>query len=142
MFYFGYLAWTYPTTILIQKLPVGRYVSVNTVCWGVFVACTALCTNFGGLMTARFLLGVAEATITPAFIFITSQWYTREEIPLRTGAWFAGNSFGGFLGSVLAYAIGQIKTSISSWQWLFIVSCSCQIRSQLIHSYEDLWRFH
>ncbi|KAE9407903.1 MFS general substrate transporter [Gymnopus androsaceus JB14] len=121
IFYFGYLAWTYPTTILIQKLPVGRYVSINTIIWGVIVACTALCTNFGGLATTRFLLGVAEATTTPAFIFITSMWYTREEIPFRTGTWFAGNSFGGFVGSVLAYAIGKIESSISPWQWLFII---------------------
>lgn len=42
-------------------------------------------------MTVRFLLGVAEATITPAFMFITSTWYTRDEIPIRTGIWFAGN---------------------------------------------------
>ncbi|KIK68489.1 hypothetical protein GYMLUDRAFT_256207 [Collybiopsis luxurians FD-317 M1] len=121
IFYFGYLGWAYPTTLLIQRLPVGRYVSVNTILWGVIVACTALCTNFGGLMTVRFLLGVAEATITPAFVYITSMWYTREEIPFRTGTWFAGNSFGGFVASVLAYAIGKIEGALSPWQWLFII---------------------
>ncbi|KAJ3793024.1 major facilitator superfamily domain-containing protein [Lentinula aff. detonsa] len=121
VFYFGYLGWTYPTTILIQKLPVGRYVSINTVIWGFVVACTALCTNYGGLISARFLLGMVESTTTPAFVYVTSMWYTREEIPVRTGTWFAGNSFGGFVASVLAYAIGQVEGSIAPWQWLFII---------------------
>jgi hypothetical protein len=31
IFYFGYFIWEYPTTYLIQKLPVGKYVGINTV---------------------------------------------------------------------------------------------------------------
>jgi hypothetical protein len=31
IFYFGYFLWEYPTTFLIQKLPVGKYVGVNTI---------------------------------------------------------------------------------------------------------------
>jgi hypothetical protein len=31
IFYFGYFFWEYPTTWLIQKLPVGKYVGVNTI---------------------------------------------------------------------------------------------------------------
>jgi MFS family permease len=91
VFYFGYLGWVYPTTLLIARLPAAKYLTANTLFWGAVVALTAACTNFGGLMTVRILLGVAEATITPAFMFITSTWYTRDEIPTRTGLWFAGN---------------------------------------------------
>ncbi len=59
IFYFGYLAFEYPTTILIQKLPVGKYLAGVCLIWGTIVACTAACTSFGGLATCRFLLGVA-----------------------------------------------------------------------------------
>ncbi|KAK0216190.1 major facilitator superfamily domain-containing protein [Armillaria fumosa] len=121
VFYFGYLGWAYPTTYLIQRLPVGKYVSINTIIWGALVALTAACKNFGGLVTVRFLLGVAEATITPAFVYITSMWYTRDEIPIKTGAWFAGNSFGGLVASLAAYGIGRIEEPLSPWQWLFII---------------------
>ncbi|PBK80987.1 MFS general substrate transporter [Armillaria gallica] len=111
IFYFGYLGWAYPTRYLIQRLP------------GTLVALTTACKNFGGFVTVRFLLGVAEATITPAFIYITSMWYTRDEILVKTGAWFAGNSFGGLVASLAAYGIGRIEEPLSPWQWLFIVSC-------------------
>ncbi|KAJ5102812.1 hypothetical protein N7532_003341 [Penicillium argentinense] len=121
IFYFGYLGWAYPTTLLIAHLPAAKYLSANTLLWGAVVALTAACTNFGGLMTVRFLLGVAEATITPAFMFITSTWYTRDEIPTRTGLWFAGNSFGGIVSSLLAYGLGHVKDQVGPWRWMFIV---------------------
>lgn len=121
MFYFGYLFFEYPTTIFIQKLPVGKYLAGVCLMWGVIVASTAGCSNFGGLATVRFMLGVAEATISPAFVYVTSIWYTRDEIPARTGVWFAGNSCGGFIASLLAYGIGQIEHPLAPWQWMFII---------------------
>jgi MFS family permease len=75
IFYFGYLLYEYPTTILIQRLRVSKYLTVVTFLWGAVVAVTAACSSFGGLATCRFLLGVAEATISPAFVYITSMWY-------------------------------------------------------------------
>lgn len=59
IFYFGYLAFEYPTTILIQKLPIGKYLSGVCLIWGIIVACTAATSSFGGLASMRFLLGVA-----------------------------------------------------------------------------------
>ncbi|KAF2852605.1 MFS general substrate transporter [Plenodomus tracheiphilus IPT5] len=122
VFYFGYFFWEYPTTYLIPRLPVAKYLAINTLIWGLVVALTAVCSTYGGLLIARFLLGVAEATITPAFIFITSTWYTRDEIPTRTGYWFAGNSIGGLLASFLAFGIGHIEdTALKPWKYMYII---------------------
>lgn len=71
-------------------------------------------------MTVRFLLGVAEATISPAFLYITAMWYTRSEIPTRIGIWFAGNSLGGLIANFIAYGIGHIQKPLEPWHWLFI----------------------
>ncbi|KAI2622742.1 putative allantoate permease [Hypomontagnella submonticulosa] len=121
VFYFGYFLWAYPTTLLVARLPVAKYLAVNTFFWGAVVALTAACSNYGGLITVRFFLGVAEATVSPALMFITSTWYTRDEIPTRTGIWFAGNSVGGIVSSLLAYGIGHITNSLSPWRWMFII---------------------
>lgn len=98
-----------------------KYLAANTFFWGAVVAVTAACSNYGGLLTVRFLLGVAEATITPAFMFITSTFYTRDEIPVRTGIWFAGNSVGGLVASFIAFGCGHITTSLSPWHWMYII---------------------
>ncbi|KAK7909179.1 allantoate permease [Apiospora marii] len=126
VFYFGYFAWAYPTTLLVARLPVGRYLAANTLFWGAVVALTAACVNYRGLLTVRFLLGVAEATVSPALMFVTSTWYTRDEIPTRTGIWFAGNSVGGIVSSFLAFGIGHIRqdhdaSHVGPWRWMFII---------------------
>ncbi|KAH6603177.1 major facilitator superfamily transporter [Trichoderma cornu-damae] len=121
IFYFGYLGWAYPTTLLIARLPTAKYLTCNTVVWGAVVALTAACSSFGGLLAVRFFLGVAEATITPAFMFLTSTWYTRDEMPTRVGIWFAGNSIGGLLSSLIAFGLGHIKDNVHPWRWMYIV---------------------
>ena len=45
--------------------------------------CHAACTNFSGLMAARFFLGVGEAAVAPGFSLITGLFYKRREQPLR-----------------------------------------------------------
>lgn len=107
--------------MLIARLPTGKYLTANTLFWGTVVALTAACHSFGGLMTVRFLLGVAEATITPGFMFLTSTWYTRDEMPTRVGTWFAGNSVGGLVSSILAYGVGHIEGEIRPWRWMYII---------------------
>lgn len=121
IFYFGYLIWEYPTTVLIARLPTAKYLTFNTLVWGAVVALTAACTNFGGLMAVRFLLGMAEATITPAFMFLTSTWYTRDEMPTRVGIWFAGNSIGGIISSLIAFGLGHVHDNVHPWRWMYIL---------------------
>ncbi|PYH92088.1 MFS general substrate transporter [Aspergillus ellipticus CBS 707.79] len=121
IFYFGYFFWEGPTNWLIPRVPVAQYLAFNTLFWGAVVLLTAACSNYGGLLAVRFLLGIAEATITPAFMFITSTWYTRDEIPTRTGLWFSGNSVGGLVASLLAYGIGHIPHPLHPWQWMFLI---------------------
>jgi len=66
----GVLVGEYPTNLLLQKLPVGKYLAANVFCWGVVIACSAATKNFAGLMVVRFLLGIFEACVQPAFIIM------------------------------------------------------------------------
>ena len=119
--------WEYPTTILIQKVPIGKYLSMTVTAWGAVVLTTAACTNFGGLAVTRFLLGLLEATTVPSFIYITSQWYTRDESPVRTGLWFVGTDLGGAFAALIIYGLGHAKTSLEPWRYMFIVSSSIRL---------------
>lgn len=71
--------------MLVARLPIGKYLAGTTLFWGAVVALTAACSSYGGLITVRFLLGMAEATVTPALMFVTTSIYTRDEVPKRTG---------------------------------------------------------
>lgn len=77
--YMGVLVGEYPTNVLLQKLPVAKYLSANVFCWGVVITCSAACKNFGSLMAVRFLLGVFESCVQPSFIIMTSMWVSSRQ---------------------------------------------------------------
>ncbi|KAJ9150456.1 Pantothenate transporter [Pleurostoma richardsiae] len=121
MFYFGYLAFSYPASLLMVRCPIGKYLAVNFLIWGVILACHAATKSFAGMMLVRFFLGAAESSVSPGFSLITGMWYRREEQPLRHGLWFTGNSAATAVGGLLAYAIAHIHGGLASWKWLFII---------------------
>ncbi|KAF4158451.1 hypothetical protein CNMCM6936_002509 [Aspergillus lentulus] len=121
IFYFGYLFFSYPASILMVKFPLGKYLACNFMLWAIVLACHAATTNFAGLMVARFFLGCTEASVSSGFSLITSLWYRTSEQPLRHGIWFCGNSISMIIGNLVAVGIWQIKTGLQSWKWLFII---------------------
>ncbi|KAK5151718.1 hypothetical protein LTR16_004164 [Cryomyces antarcticus] len=128
IFYFGFLAWAFPTNFLMQRLPIGRYLGFNIFLWGVLLMAQAGATNFATLAVLRALSGAAEACSDPSFMLITSMWYTRREQPIRMGLWYTANGFGIALGGLLGYAIGHIQGSLPSWKFEFlIIGALCSI---------------
>ncbi|KAJ6123896.1 hypothetical protein N7471_011213 [Penicillium samsonianum] len=121
IFYFGYLFFSYPASLLMVKFPLGKYLSTVFILWAIVLACHAATTNFAGLMVARFFLGCTEASLSPGFTLITSLWYRTSEQPLRHGIWFCGNSLSLIFGNLIAVGILQIENSLKAWQWLFII---------------------
>jgi MFS transporter, ACS family, allantoate permease len=53
MFYFGYLAWEYPTNRLLQRLPLAKYSAFCVIAWGTVLALFATVSNFGGAVAVR-----------------------------------------------------------------------------------------
>ncbi|RSL84892.1 hypothetical protein CEP51_003651 [Fusarium floridanum] len=121
IYYFGYLAFSYPASYLIVKLPLGKLIASACTMWGAVLIASAGSFNASGLLAARFFLGVAEASIAPGLATMVSMWYKKSEQPLRHGVWFMGNVMAGFFSSLLSYAISFIKADISPWQILFII---------------------
>ncbi|KAJ7636091.1 MFS general substrate transporter [Mycena polygramma] len=135
LFYFGWLAWALPTNLLMQKFPLNKYLAFNIFIWGALLMAQAGSRNFTDLAILRTISGAAEATADPAFVLITSTWYTREQQPTRIGYWYCANGVGIGLGGLLGFAIGnsflypqflhgadgtQIK-GLPSWKYEFLI---------------------
>ncbi|KAI9036395.1 allantoate permease family MFS transporter [Aspergillus affinis] len=126
LFYFGYLAWEYPTNRLLQLLPLGKYSAACIIIWGSILCCFAAVHNFPGAVAIRFFLGVFEASVTPGFALLTSQWYTKQEQGSRVNIWFSFNGWGQILGGFVAYgiAVGTERhgSAIEPWKIVFLVT--------------------
>ncbi|SMR54054.1 unnamed protein product [Zymoseptoria tritici ST99CH_3D1] len=121
IFYFGFLAWAIPTNLLLQRLPVAKYLGFNIFLWGFFLMLQAVSHNFATLAALRAISGAAEAVADPAFMIVTGMWYTRRQQPIRFGIWYSANGLGIALGGLLGYGIGNIKGSLPSWKFEFLI---------------------
>ena len=125
IFYIGYLGFEYPTSRLLQRLPLAKYSAFNIILWGLTLSCTAATSNFAGIASVRLLLGMFEAAVTPGFVLFTSQWYTKKEQGLRTGIWCSFNGFANVLGGLVAYGVAQgpfgRSVALAGWKIVFLV---------------------
>ncbi|PYH37483.1 major facilitator superfamily transporter [Aspergillus neoniger CBS 115656] len=122
LFYLGQLVAEYPFIYLMSRLPLTKFVGATIVFWGAVCMCLAAPTNFAGFGAVRFLLGVTEGAVSPAFVTLTSMWYRKQEHASRVGIWVTMNGLAQVLGSLLMYGIGkQHYPRLEPWRVLFLV---------------------
>ncbi|TAQ84342.1 hypothetical protein B7494_g7343 [Chlorociboria aeruginascens] len=127
IFYFGYLAFQFPSGYFLQRLPIGKFLSIATVAWGIVLITTPACVNFGGIAANRFILGALEATVNPGFVLIMSMWYTSAEQPLRLEIYYCTNGIATMFGGLIGYAVGHITTGLPQWEYVFLIFGSISI---------------
>ncbi|GAM40261.1 hypothetical protein TCE0_038f12476 [Talaromyces pinophilus] len=133
VFYFGWLIWSIPSNLIMQRCRPGWYLSFNIFLWGALLMCQAAAHNFSTLTVLRVLSGAFEAIADPAFMLFTSMFYTREEQPSRISAWYAWNGIGVAGGGLIGYGIGQIDGALASWRYEFlIVGAICSFWAMLL----------
>ena len=90
------------------------------------LACFAGVKDFSGSVAVRFFLGVLEASVTPGFALLTSQWYTKAEQGARVNYWFSFNGVAQILGGFIAYGISvgsrEHGSAIEPWKTIFLVT--------------------
>lgn len=82
-----------------------------------------LVNSYGGLIVARFFLGVAEAGFFPAATYLLTIWYRRYEVQRRMAVFYAAASLSGAFSGLLAYAISKMDgvADLAGWKWIFIL---------------------
>ncbi|KAL9634909.1 MAG: hypothetical protein Q9204_002818 [Flavoplaca sp. TL-2023a] len=121
-FFIAFLIAEVPNAIVLQRVPVAKWLGLNVILWGIATACTAAAKDYVTLLTARIFLGIFEAAIAPCLILISSQWYTKSEAAPRFSIWYAGLGVGQIIGGIVSYAFQQVKNpTFSGWKIMFIV---------------------
>ncbi|KAK3679273.1 hypothetical protein LTR78_000834 [Recurvomyces mirabilis] len=89
--------------------------------WGFVATIQAAAKSWGGLMTCRFFLAIAEAAFGPGVPLYLSFFYPRDKVGFRHGVFISGAAMANAYGGVLAYGITQIKGSLAPWKILFLI---------------------
>ncbi|KAH8649204.1 MFS transporter [Xylariales sp. PMI_506] len=122
IFYLGYLVSQPLSGIALQRFPAPKCLSICVFLWSFILFMHATCDNWPKLMVVRFFLGLVEGCTFPAFMLITNGWYPRKNQSFRMGFWFSFNGIAQILGGLLAFGLGNIKSSIQSWKWMYLIT--------------------
>ncbi|WWD16928.1 hypothetical protein CI109_101360 [Kwoniella shandongensis] len=122
IFYLTYLVGEFPGNYVLHRFHVGRTLAGFMFSWGVIVLCIAFCKNFTQLAVLRALQGIAECTISPAFLIITGSWYRSNEHAHRSIIWGTANAGFGTISSLISYGVGHAaqKSGDINAAWKYI----------------------
>lgn len=84
---------------------------IGTVIFGVATGLSGLATTFGALLLLRMLVGVGEASLTPAAMSVIAEGVPRARLTTAISAF----SMGPKIGSSAAYAIGGLALAGAAW---------------------------
>lgn len=103
-------------------MPLGKYSSANILLWGIVLTCHVFVHNYASILVVRFFLGALEATVTPAFVILTSAWYKQSEQGKRAGLWLSCNGVALLTLGPIAYGLsGATGTALETWRILYLV---------------------
>ncbi|KAL9050499.1 MAG: hypothetical protein Q9162_006606 [Coniocarpon cinnabarinum] len=120
VFYIAYILFQW-TTIGWKQFKAHQWATFCVFFWGFVATIQATVTSWGGLMTCRFFLGVAESMYGPGVPLYLSYFYPKEKVGFRHGMFIAGSAMANVYGGALAYGITQIRGSVAPWKILFII---------------------
>ncbi|KAL6855502.1 hypothetical protein ACO1O0_006651 [Amphichorda felina] len=123
----GQLIGLFATPYVVQRIPPGRLLCYGSIAWSSLTLMYAACSNWGGFMALRFLLGFVEAVIFPCLTLIVQGFYTRDEQPPRNAIIFA--YFSSVFNGLFSWLVGLIPESapLARWQYLYLLTGSINI---------------
>ncbi|KAH7912569.1 major facilitator superfamily domain-containing protein [Hygrophoropsis aurantiaca] len=123
VFFFPYALFEPASNIVLRRFRPSIWLSSMMLVWGIIMMCHGFLVNYGGLVTLRVLLGLAEAGLYPGIVFYISCWYKRSELGMRVAAFFTSATIAGAFSGLLAAAISNMHGigGKAGWSWIFIL---------------------
>ncbi|KAF4972517.1 hypothetical protein FSARC_941 [Fusarium sarcochroum] len=123
IFFVPYILLEIPSNILLKHFKPHAWLSINMFGFGLVTLLQGFVTNYAGLLTTRFFLGVFETGIFPGAFYLIGMWYRRHEAQRRYSFFFNSTTLAGAFGGLLAAAIGKMEGvgGYMGWRWIFIL---------------------
>ncbi|KAK0733213.1 MFS transporter [Lasiosphaeria miniovina] len=121
IFFVPYVVFAPPVAMIGKRFGPAIVLPILMFAFGSMTLLSAATTNFGGLFTVRFLLGMAEAGFFPLVIFYLTTFYRRGELARRLAIFYAASNIANAFSGLLAFAVFHIQSSLLKWRYLFLI---------------------
>ncbi|PAD39668.1 MFS transporter [Terribacillus sp. 7520-G] len=122
IFFLGYFLLEVPGSAIMTRIGARRWISRIMVSWAIIAILMAFVTEPWQFYTARFLLGVAEASFYPCMVYYLSGFFQSKHHAKAIAAFMLAIPGANAVGAPLSTFLMQIEWfNLSGWQWLFIL---------------------
>lgn len=122
-YFWSYVLCQLPANLVLRKLGARAWLSIIMGVWGLVSASTALVTGQTSFVTARFLLGMAEAGYFPGVAYFMMCWFPARYRGRMMGLFFAASAIASVIGAPLSANLLRLDNwfGLAGWQWIFIL---------------------
>jgi MFS transporter, ACS family, tartrate transporter len=122
IFFLGYFLLEVPGSAIMTKIGARKWISRIMVTWAIIAVLMAFVQTPMQFYTARFLLGVAEASFYPCMVFYLSGFYQTKHHAKAIAGFMVAIPGANALGAPLStFLLGADWLGLAGWQWLFIM---------------------
>jgi len=132
IFYIPFVLSGPPMNMLTKRFGAKYVLPSAMLIFGSMAMISAATTNFGGIVTTRWFLGMAESGFYPGVIFYLTTFYKRRELASRLSLYYAASQIAAAFTGLLAFGVFQIHGHIYGWQYLFLIEGCLTVAGGLV----------
>jgi MFS family permease len=123
IFFLGYALLEIPSNLMCHSIGPRRWIARIAVTWGALSAAMMFVQGEWSFYVLRLLLGIAEAGLFPALMYVTTLWFAQKDRGVAVGWIYIAPSLGLMLGNPLGGALLQLDGmgGLHGWQWMFLL---------------------
>jgi MFS family permease len=123
IFFVGYALLEIPSNLAAHRFGPRRWIARIAVTWGVLSTAMMFVQGEASFYVLRVLLGVAEAGLFPALMYMVTLWFAPKDRAVAVGWIYTAPSIALIIGSPLGAALMQLggTAGLHGWQWMFLI---------------------
>ncbi|MEZ2352683.1 MFS transporter [Caballeronia sp. RCC_10] len=123
IFFIGYALLEVPSNLAAHRVGPRRWVARIAVTWGILSTAMMFVQGTWSFYVLRVLLGIAEAGLFPALMYMVTLWFAPKDRPVAVGWIYTAPALALMLGNPLGGALMQLGGigGLHGWQWMFMI---------------------
>ncbi|MFZ6646024.1 MFS transporter [Undibacterium sp. TJN25] len=123
IFFIGYALLEVPSNLAAHRFGPRRWISRIAVSWGILSTAMVFVSGEWSFYILRVLLGIAEAGLFPALMYMVTLWFAAKDRPVAVGWTYTAPALALMLGNPIGGALMQLDgaAGMHGWQWMFVI---------------------
>lgn len=123
LFFIGYALLEVPSNLIAYRVGPRRWIARIAISWGTVSALMMFVQGEYSFYFLRLLLGVCEAGLFPALMYVMTLWYAQEDRSTAVGWLYLAPALGLIIGNPIGGALMQLDglMGLTGWQWMFLL---------------------